>query len=428
MDLWSLLYKPSRVTCCWLSIVLISVLIASGSLNFHFLRSHRYFDVGTLTVFTSALANSSTRWMLNSSCSAEIDSPYFRICDPPPCSVRPQPNAPLTFPRQNKTDFNVKSALSGILRNSWRDFPSSVDLYLRTGCNGLVELRSLIESIEAFWPPHVGKIIIVFDPSDFLVSKSVIPTVTEHQYETVFEHIPCLPARIFNQLSYLHLDLYSKSEFVVTIDSDCLFVVPVIPEMLFRNGSVILPHSHQFQQGVWGYSAEYFVGTGTFKFHTMVAQPVSFRTDTFSKYRAFLDQERDCLKNLVHKYIAQKHGIAPFCWMCQLGSFIDTHLHGSGYYLHNCDDPRVPPVMKVAAHTNYVIHTDAFKLPFLLVCELFGEFFHDCSMPTRPLIKEFFTYYDWEFSASSEQEKLHFWKDMKLKLLGFSHASSGASE
>lgn len=420
MDLWHFLPKPSRrVACCGLSILLISVLI----LNYHFNRSHRYFDVGALTVFSSSLANSSSQWMLNSSCSAEIPSPYFRICDPPPCSVRPEPNprAQLIFPSQNKTNFDSKSVFRDLLQNSWRDFPSSVDLYLRTGCNGLSELRSLIESVEIFWPPRVGKIIIVFDPSDFLVSSSVIPTATEHQYQAVFEHTPCLPARIFNQLSYLHLDLYSKSEFVVTIDSDCLFVVPVIPEMLFRNGSVILPHSNLFQQGIWGYSAEYFVGPNTFRFHTMVAQPVTFRTDTFSKYRTFLNQGRDCLKNLVHKYLSQKHGIAPFCWMCQLGSFIDVHLRGSGYYLHNCDDPRMPTVMKVGAHTNYVIHTDPFKLPFLLVCELFGEFFHDCSaVHTSPLIKELFTYYDWDFSASSEQEKLHFWQDMKLKLLGFS--------
>ena len=118
----------------------------------------------------------------------------------------------------------------------------TVDLWVRTGCNGAREARYLFESVELFWPRGVGKVVVVLDVKDAAIVGHIVPTQTAHAYDVRYEHVPCMPARVFNQVSYLMADRYSTADVIVTIDSDCVLHSPVTPRLLFRDGRVRLPH------------------------------------------------------------------------------------------------------------------------------------------------------------------------------------------
>ena len=95
-----------------------------------------------------------------------------------------------------------------------------------------------------------------------------------------------MKGRFFNQYSYITLDRYSSADYVVTIDSDCAFFTPVVPEVLFNaEGDVILPTSTTFQVKGWNKAQSFFTNTSLLPNygHAMITQPVNFRVDSFKK-------------------------------------------------------------------------------------------------------------------------------------------------
>ena len=105
------------------------------------------------------------------------------------------------------------------LAKAWAGHEGTVDLWVRTGCNGAREARYLFESVELFWPRGVGKIIVVLDVADATIVGDIVPTETAHAYDVRFEHVPCMPARVFNQVSYLMGDHHLTADVIVTIDA-----------------------------------------------------------------------------------------------------------------------------------------------------------------------------------------------------------------
>lgn len=244
------------------------------------------------------------------------------------------------------------------LAAEWGPSPPSVDLYLRTGCHGAAEAVHLFKSIEVFWPNFLGQIVVVLDAADRNASLSFVPSKSIHKYKIVFEHVPCMPARVFNQLSYLSADQHCDADVIVTIDSDCVFHSLVTPDLLFKNGKVMLAHSTLFQAGAWNDAAEYFTGPSTYKRHTMVTQPVSFHRSTFVAYREwFVKTKGKCHLDAVIEYlaIANQPTLRPllFCWMCQLGTFIDVTQQTSDKYALVDLDNGTQIYQRLAVHTTY---------------------------------------------------------------------------
>lgn len=296
-------------------------------------------------------------------CTTAKASAAFKDCDKQDCSLPAPSNSTQPFnglqflgiPDRTSRNESVIDIIHQVLQAAWGPQPPRVDLFLRTGCHGASEAQYLFASVDVFWPRFLGEVVVVLDYADYNTSSHFIPARPNHNYRLAFEHVPCMPARIFNQVGYLMADMHSSADFIVTIDSDCLFHSPVTPDLLFRNGKVRLPHSKVFQAGLWDKHVEFFLGQGTFKWHTMVTQPVTFHRSTLAAYRAwFEDTKGKCYVDAVAEFVASGLDPSPFCWMCQLGTFLDvTNATRDQYELVDLDAGVGEPYQRLAVHTTW---------------------------------------------------------------------------
>ena len=248
------------------------------------------------------------------------------------------------------------------LRQAWGPSPPRVDLMLRAGCGAAHELQALYPSLELFWPSFLGDVILVLDAGDeqfddeFILPKNRFST--KLSYRTVYEEVPCtIHPRIFNQVSYMHFDTHSTADYLVTIDSDCALHSPVTPDLIFnREGKLMLPYSRFFQKNYWRDPVEFFTGKGTSRWHAMVTQPITFMGSTMVAYREWVratlrrrrqqaeppqGNERTCYVDEVSRMrgVLSKELWRRFCWMCQLGTFLNmTGTTLESYELVNLDD------------------------------------------------------------------------------------------
>ena len=188
--------------------------------------------------------------------------------------------------------------------------------------------------------------ILVLDEGDDANLEWLVPNNTKHTILVAYERIPNLKGRIFNQVSYLNLDRYSDAEYAVTIDSDCAFFRPVTPDTLFDSqGRLILISNRLFQKYDWNTNQKFFTGLDDTPYgQAMATQPVSFRLDSFLQYREFIHKKYGyCYERRVSKLIDQIRSgnltTTWFCWMCQLGVFLE-YKNVLGYDYVILDDPK----------------------------------------------------------------------------------------
>lgn len=260
------------------------------------------------------------------------------------------------YPRTTNAGERTGEFINRVLEVAWGSHPPSVDLYLRSGADGIAEMKYLFESIELFWPRFLGSIVVVLDAGDEVILKQLLPANPTHHYVIAFEHVPCLPARIFNQYSYLNLDRHSTAEYVVTVDSDCVFHSPVTPDLLFRQGKVILASSRTFQPTMWGDNVNFMLGAGLYDGHYMVTQPVTFSLATFSSFRKwFYESKHTCYEERLAQLPSNFY--STFCWMCQLGTYLEKgnsarSVYNQHWYQH-LDDASLEPMIRYAIHVTY---------------------------------------------------------------------------
>ena len=283
-------------------------------------------------------------------------SKHFAARDEPCTDFDPTP-VRLDYPPVTATGMRTVDAVQAVLAQAWAGHPDSVDLWVRTGCHGARELKHLLASVELFWSRGVGKVVLVLDDSDRAFATQFVPNGTRHAYDVRHERVPCMLSRVFNQVSYLMADHYSTADVIVTIDSDCVLHSPVTPRLLFRDGRIRLPHSLAMQPGMWDAMVEQFVGVGTFKFHTMVSQPVTFHRSTLAAYRDWYRNTRGaCYLDGVARALdtVNSTAIMSFCWMCQLGTFINTTgITADLYDLVDVDARTAHPYQRLAVHVPY---------------------------------------------------------------------------
>jgi len=136
----------------------------------------------------------------------------------------------------------VQAALHRAWRH-WRNQNRSIDLFVRSGSRDRHDLYYLFKSVETFWPRGVGNVILVLDKADMnLPISSFIDVRSKQVFKVYFEQAPCMPGRVFNQISYMMADYYSSADTIVTVDSDCIFHAPVTPNLLFdKDGKILFP-------------------------------------------------------------------------------------------------------------------------------------------------------------------------------------------
>lgn len=230
----------------------------------------------------------------------------FQHCDPPQCTPDLTP-LELTYPKTIKLGektVETTKFIQNVLREAWGEDPPVVDLYLRTGCNGLGELKYLLESVRLFWPLFLGDVLIVLDQNDQPIIE-LLKTYADIPFSIVYEHCPYLPGRVFNQVSYLKLFKYTSADYVVTIDSDCVFHAPVTPDYLFSDKKLYFVTSTSFQVTddhpiEWERFQVQVTGLPSKTGHAMVTQPISLRVDIFPKYLEWIHQQRGlCYEQVV---------------------------------------------------------------------------------------------------------------------------------
>ena len=260
------------------------------------------------------------------------------------------------YPRTTEHNEDTADFIDRLLEIAWGSNPPSVDLYLRSGCHGIMELKYLFESIELFWPRFLGSVIVVLDAGDEIILKYVLPSKPKHHYVIRFECTPCLPGRVFNQYSYLNLDRYSTADYIVTVDSDCIFHSPVTPDLIFRDGRVILASSRTFQRELWNASLDSMMGAGMYDGHYMVTQPVTFALSTFSSFRDwFYSSKGRCYEDQL-SHLSPDH-YQLFCWMCQLGTYLErgkpTQSEYEKYWFQHMENATLEPILRYAIHVSY---------------------------------------------------------------------------
>lgn len=316
-------------------------------------------------------------------CSGNATSSFCSTCDVK-CDPEPLRKLPreIVYPIPDAIDGTAGELIDRVLREAWGRTPPSVDLYVRAGCAGLEELLYLIPTIELFWPRFLGKIIIVLDYADHKFASRFGPVNPTHAYEIHFEHTPCMPGRVFNQVSHLHMDLHSDAEYFVAIDSDCVFITPVTPDLLFSAGKLLIPHSEIFQRGAWNVDVEYFVGRHTYGSHPMVVQPLAFHRSTFEAYRNwYRESTHECYTDAVSRYLQDFSNVQQFCWMCQLWTFMNhTGLSMEFYQPIDIDSDKSPPFQRYAIHLTYEKHgrresygQNSLSIVLQGLCNAFGE-------------------------------------------------------
>ena len=136
--------------------------------------------------------------------------------------------------------------------------------------------------------------------------------------------------------------MHCTADYIVTIDSDCVFLVPVTPRMLFtsyetQDRRVILLSHKDWQWDLWVDATNTFYDgrlsggpkspSGWYQENHMVAQPVTFRRDTFVRWRKFITERNG---KCFAQQLVDAHRLVPppgawptgFCWMCILGTWI----------------------------------------------------------------------------------------------------------
>lgn len=295
-----------------------------------------------------------TEFRLPRICS-KTNASIWKVCDAARCV--PYSRKPTwTYPNTTISGEKTEDFIDRVLRIAWGSKPPSIDLYLRAGCNGTMEMQYLFKSIELFWPRFLGSIVLVLDVGNEAVLERILPSKPTHHYVIAFEHPPCLPGRVFNQYSYLNLDRHCTADYVVTIDSDCVFHLPVTPDLIFRHGKVILTSSRSFQSGTWGATVNEILGEGMYDGHYMVTQPVTFAQSTFSKFRKwFFDSKGICYEDRIATMSPKFY--SEFCWMCQLGTYLErgdpVRSDFERYWYHLLDDPALDPVIRYSIHVTY---------------------------------------------------------------------------
>ena len=281
-----------------------------------------------------------------------------------PCDALPEGvHAYDDLPRTTATGERVQDAIQRALRAAWGPQPPQIDLYLRAGCGAVTELAFLLPTIELFWPESLGEVIIALDKGNNATLEAFLLRdwrTTRQSYRFVYEELPCMTSSLMNQLSYLNLDLHSRAQYIVTLDSDCALHSPVTPDLLFdARGRLLLPHSAVYQPYYWYLSVEHFFVLGSYTSHSMITQPVSFARETFVAYREWItNSHSECFFDSVTRYLdlvlpPRRVYMGAYCWMCQLLTFLQLDEHAAdAYALIDVDDVR-NTYQRFAIHTTY---------------------------------------------------------------------------
>ncbi len=318
-----------------------------------YIPTYKLFE-GSRRIAPGILVKNTTEFQLPKVC-INKNSSIWKICNATRC-IPYTGKLNWDYPRTTNLGENTGEFINRVLEIAWGSNPPSVDLYLRSGCNGIMEMRYLFESIEIFWPRFLGSIIIVLDAGDQMILKDLVPVKPTHRYVIAFEHTPCLPGRVFNQYSYLNLDQHSSADYVVTIDSDCIFHSPVTPDLVFRQGRVILASSRTFQKGAWDKPLDGMMGVGMYDGHYMVTQPITFSVSTFSSFRRWFHESKEkCYEDQLSQLSPDNYGM--FCWMCQLGTYLEKgnpeRTEYNKYWYQHLDDSTIEPILRYAIHVTY---------------------------------------------------------------------------
>ena len=165
---------------------------------------------------------------------------HWAPCAPPAVPLqRTPPGFKFTHAMRTAWGEDAWNFSQRVLREAWEvdgAAPPHIDAVIRTGALAAFELSALLESLALFWPAVLGEVVIVLDSTDRRRREEVVPAryAAALHLRVVYEPTPCLPGRIWNQISNPILaDWYSEAPIIAFFDSDVVLTAPVTPDRLF---------------------------------------------------------------------------------------------------------------------------------------------------------------------------------------------------
>ena len=268
---------------------------------------------------------------------------------------------------------------------------SSVTLYVRTA-SSVLEFRTrfhccLFKTLVLFWPPYLGKIVIVLDEeakkeNDVFVSEinEELKKFPGYKIDVKYEPLPSDP-NVLNfdgsrkspgynrQLwSSFLIDKHTEDPIIAWMDTDAAFVSPVTQSTIFKEGRlrVFGEASCQYKWGwveSWAQSVERALGLPMIA-DFMIYFPVYVHRDTITRCREFILKRfnttnfEEAFKRFYHTdtgYISPVSVILSYAWYCEKNRY-DWNIKV------NCDletyNLRLP-----AQHEIQPSHVDIFSSP-----------------------------------------------------------------
>jgi glycosyltransferase involved in cell wall biosynthesis len=276
------------------------------------------------------------------------------VCNVPNTKCQ-KPEKLLNLPNTTLDGRPTVDLVQSRLRAAWKWKPH-IDLYVRAGCQTTYWLIWMLESAEVFFPNFLGEIIVVLDEGDTYATTQVKLFRERSQHRIRLEYLPtpCMVARVFNQMDYLNSYRVSDADYLVTIDSDCVFHTPVLPHLLFMGSKVILPVSAHFQKNMWDEVHKAITGVDLVPpGHSMVTQPVTFRRDTIEKFWGWIERNQNqTLWEVVNTEYERRKGRMPtFNWMAFVSTYA-WHEEQEKYAFDRLEQSRTP-YRRFAVHTKW---------------------------------------------------------------------------
>lgn len=184
----------------------------------------------------------------------------------------------------------------------------SASIFIKTWRNDLPWLRYCLQSIRKFGTGFDDPIIVLDEscrslirPSDFLSEK--------------IHWVPDSPnGYITQQVVKLRAHEYTDSEFILFVDSDCIFNTPFSPESYMRDGNPVLLKTKYGNLGgaeAWKSITESFVGWSV-EYEYMRRLPWMYRRDTLIAFRNAFPEIQSKLTQIKDRGFSEFNAIGAF--------------------------------------------------------------------------------------------------------------------
>ncbi len=184
----------------------------------------------------------------------------------------------------------------------------SSSIFIKTWDGDLEWLQYCLKSIKKY-VTGFDEIVIAADNSCFGKVKALVTEDVK-----VYPVVNWDNGYIQQQWVKINADMYCESEYILFVDSDCVFHTPCTPESFMRDGKAILLKTEYGNLGggeVWQSVTSAAVGWGV-DYEYMRRLPAMYRSDSLSNFRDMFPKLYGYLRGVTDKNYSEFNAIGAF--------------------------------------------------------------------------------------------------------------------